>query len=46
MPLTGIVAGGAFSWLYLWRGSIVAPFAAHLALNTAEFAAVAAGFAG
>jgi uncharacterized protein len=46
MLLTGIVAGGAFSWLYLWRGSIVVPFAAHLALNTAEFAAVAAGFAG
>jgi membrane protease YdiL (CAAX protease family) len=35
--LTGGVAGGCFASLYRWRGSIVAPFAAHLALNSVEF---------
>jgi len=35
--LTGIVAGGVFSGLFVWRGSIIAPFAAHLTLNSIEF---------
>lgn len=35
--LTGIVAGGLFGGLRLWRQNIVAPFAAHLALNLFEF---------
>lgn len=37
MLLTGIVAGGAFSGLFLWRDGILAPFAAHLTLNVIEF---------
>jgi membrane protease YdiL (CAAX protease family) len=37
MLLTGAVAGGAFTGLYYWRGGILAPFAAHLALNLIEF---------
>lgn len=37
MLLTGVVAGGAFAWLFVWRGSVLAPFAAHLALNAIEF---------
>ena len=37
MLLTGIVAGGAFAGLFCWRGSVLAPFAAHLALNFIEF---------
>ena len=37
MLLTGAVAGGAFAGLSLWRGGILAPFAAHLALNVIEF---------
>ena len=37
MLLTGVVAGGLFAGLYLWRKGIVAPFCAHLALNLAEF---------
>lgn len=41
MVLTGIVAGGAFSALALWRGGLMAPFAAHLTLNLIEFAAAA-----
>lgn len=35
--LTGVVAGGVLGGLYLWRGNILAPFAAHLALNLVEF---------
>ena len=35
--LTGIVAGGILSWLYLWRRNVITPFAAHLALNIVEF---------
>lgn len=34
--LTGIVAGGLFIWLRLSRNNIIAPFAAHLALNIVE----------
>ncbi|MBL8079575.1 MAG: CPBP family intramembrane metalloprotease [Anaerolineales bacterium] len=34
--LTGIVAGGLFLWLRLSRNNIIAPFAAHLALNIVE----------
>ena len=37
MLLTGVVAGGAFSGLFLWRDGIWAPFAAHLTLNVIEF---------
>jgi membrane protease YdiL (CAAX protease family) len=37
MLLTGVVAGGAFAGLYYWRGGVLAPFAAHLALNLIEF---------
>lgn len=37
MLLTGVVAGGAFAGLYYWRAGILAPFAAHLALNITEF---------
>ncbi len=35
--LTGIVAGGLFAGLFTARKNIVAPFAAHLALNIVEF---------
>ena len=38
MVLTGLVAGGTFAALALWRGGLVAPFAAHLTLNGIEFA--------
>lgn len=38
MLLTGIVAGGIFAGLFYWRAGILAPFAAHLALNLIEFA--------
>jgi membrane protease YdiL (CAAX protease family) len=38
MVLTGVVAGGSFTALALWRGGLVAPFAAHLTLNMIEFA--------
>ena len=34
--LTGIVAGGLLAWLRVWRKNIIAPFAAHLALNLVE----------
>ncbi len=34
--LTGILAGGLFAWLRLSRKNIIAPFAAHLALNIIE----------
>jgi membrane protease YdiL (CAAX protease family) len=44
MALTGVVAGGAFAALALWRGGLAAPFGAHLTLNVIEFgAAVGAG---
>ena len=35
--LTGVVAGGLFAGLRVWRHTLVAPFAAHLALNILEF---------
>lgn len=38
MLLTGLVAGGLFAGLFCWRRSVVAPLAAHLALNAVEFA--------
>ena len=34
--LVGIVAGGPFAWLRMSRKNIIAPFAAHLALNLVE----------
>lgn len=34
--LTGIVAGGLFAWLRVSRKNVIAPFAAHLALNIVE----------
>jgi uncharacterized protein len=37
MLLTGVVAGGAFTGLFYWRGGVLAPFAAHFALNLIEF---------
>lgn len=37
MLLTGVVAGGLFAGLLLWRRNILAPFAAHLMLNLIEF---------
>lgn len=37
MLLTGVVAGGAFAGLFCWRAGVLAPFAAHLALNLIEF---------
>lgn len=37
MLLTGVVAGGAFAGLFLWRDGILAPFVAHLTLNFIEF---------
>lgn len=37
MVLTATAVGGLFTGLTLWRGSLVAPFAAHLALNLVEF---------
>lgn len=41
MVLTGVVAGGVLAALALWRGGLMAPFAAHLTLNAIEFAAAA-----
>ena len=35
--LTGAVAGGLFAALFVKRGNLIAPFAAHLALNLVEF---------
>ena len=35
--LTGVVAGGLFTGLRVWRRTLVAPFAAHLVLNLLEF---------
>ena len=35
--LTGVVAGGTFAGLFYWRGGVLTPFAAHLALNLIEF---------
>jgi membrane protease YdiL (CAAX protease family) len=34
--LTGVVAGGLLVWLRISRKNIIAPFAAHLALNIVE----------
>ena len=34
--MTGILAGGLFVWLRLWRKNVIAAFAAHLALNIVE----------
>ncbi len=34
--LTGVIAGGLFAWLRVSRKNIIAPFAAHLALNIVE----------
>lgn len=39
--LTGVVAGGLFCGLFVWRKNIIAPFAAHLALNIIEFLFIA-----
>jgi uncharacterized protein len=39
--LTGLVAGGTFIALRIWRGNLIAPFAAHLALNLVEFILIA-----
>lgn len=41
MVLTGVVAGGSFAALAVWRGGLVAPFAAHLTLNLIEFGSAA-----
>lgn len=35
--LTGGIAGGLFAALFIKRGNLIAPFAAHLALNLVEF---------
>jgi membrane protease YdiL (CAAX protease family) len=35
--LTGGIAGGLFAALFVKRGNLIAPFAAHLALNLVEF---------
>jgi membrane protease YdiL (CAAX protease family) len=35
--LTGAVAGGLFAALFVQRNNLIAPFAAHLALNLVEF---------
>ena len=37
MLLTGLVGGGIFTALYLWSGHLLAPVAAHLALNLVEW---------
>jgi membrane protease YdiL (CAAX protease family) len=37
MLLTGGIAGGAFAALFIARGGILAPFAAHMTLNLIEF---------
>jgi uncharacterized protein len=37
MILTGVVAGGLFAGLALWRKNTVAPYVSHLALNVLEF---------
>lgn len=34
-----LVAGVAFSWLRLWRGSLLVPIGAHIATNSVAFAA-------
>jgi len=35
--LTGSLAGGVLVAMRLWRGSLIAPYMVHLALNTVEF---------
>jgi membrane protease YdiL (CAAX protease family) len=37
MALVGGLAGGVFAGLFLWRGGLLAPFVAHLTLNSIEF---------
>jgi uncharacterized protein len=37
MVLTGVVAGGVFAGLCVWRKNIIAPYAAHSTLNLVEF---------
>lgn len=44
--LTGIVAGGLFAWLRLSRKNMIAPYAAHLALNIVETVFIALVVAG
>jgi len=44
--LVGIVAGGSFTWLRISRKNIIAPFAAHLALNIVETVFLVLGFGG
>jgi membrane protease YdiL (CAAX protease family) len=39
--LTGVVAGGTLAGLFAWRRTIITSYAAHLALNTAEFCVIA-----
>ena len=39
--LTGLIAGGLFGGLTLWRRGLTAAYAAHLALNAAEFVTIA-----
>ena len=41
MLLTGVVAGGLFTVLALWRRNTIAPLVAHLTLNILEFLFVA-----
>ncbi|ADR35994.1 Abortive infection protein [Oceanithermus profundus DSM 14977] len=41
MVLTGGVLGTLFGAFFLWRGSVLAPFFAHLTLNLLEFAYLA-----
>ena len=35
--LTGVVVGGTFAGLFLWRDGVLTPFVAHLTLNLVEF---------
>ena len=46
MLLVGIVAGGPFAWLRIARKNIIAPFAAHLALNIVETVFIVMGLGG
>ena len=38
---TGVIVGGVQGALFLWRGTLIAAFMAHLSLNTVEFIYVA-----
>lgn len=44
--LTGVVAGGLLGGLFTWRRTLLAPLAAHLALNIVEFVFIALASAG